>query len=161
MVSLANLIPGYGYGEARKALATDRRVRDVLRTELGKGVLSMQEVVDIAQRASQRGMVAEARRLKEEIEQFIDDVRTAPSAFHRDVGKGEAQRLIDFDVKMMRQCKEVVLATNLLHEKLLKGEPQDVVGEVPAVRKLVREARSVYRDRDAVLKEAEGAQSYV
>lgn len=115
----------------------------------------------MAQRSDQRTLVSEARRLKEEIEQFIDDIRTAPAAFHGDVGKEEAQRLTDFDTKMMRQCKEVVLATNLLHEKLLKSDPLDVVGEVPSIRKLVRDAREVYRDREAVLKQVEGAQAYV
>lgn len=123
--------------------------------------MSVQEVVDMAQRSDQRNLVSESRRLKEEIEQFIDDIRTAPAAFQRDVSVGEAQKLTDFDTKMMRQCKEIVLATSLLHEKLLKSDPPDVVGEVPSIRKLVRDAREVYRDREAVLKQVEGAQAYV
>ena len=161
LVSLTDLIPGYGYGQTRGALETDRRVRDVLRTELGKAVLSMQAVVDMGQRANQRNMVAEARRLKEGIEQFIDDIRTASSAFDKDVGKIEAQKLVDFDTKMMRQCKEVAVAANLLHERLLKSDPQDIVGEVPSIEKLVRDARASYRDREAVLKQVEGTQAYV
>ncbi|OLD13077.1 MAG: hypothetical protein AUI93_01850 [Crenarchaeota archaeon 13_1_40CM_3_52_10] len=159
--NLARLVPGYGYGETRKTLDTDRRVRDILRIELGKGVMSMQEVVDVAQRANQRSMVEEARRVKDEIEQFIDDIRTAPAAFHRDVRKDEAERLVEFDTQVIRQCKEVVVAASLLHEKFLKSEPQDIIGEVPSVRKLVRDARGKYKDREAVLKEVQGAEAYV
>ena len=161
MSSLTKLIPGHSYREGRKALETDRRVRDILRAELGKGILSIQEVTDMAQRANQRDLVAESRRLKEEIDQFLDDIRVAPAGFHRDIGNEEAQRLSDFDTKRMRQCKEVAVATNLLHDKLLKSNPVDVVGEVPPVRKLVRDARSVFRDREAVLKEVEGTQASV
>jgi hypothetical protein len=159
--TLASLVPGYGYGETRKTLDTDRRVRDLLRIELGKGVLSMQEVVDVAQRANLRSTVEEAKRVKDEIEQFIDDIRTAPAALHRDVRKDEAETLVEFDTRVMRQCKEVVVAASLLHEKFLKSDPPDMIGEFPSVRKLVIDARGMYRDREAILKEVQGTEAYV
>ncbi len=123
--------------------------------------MSVQEIIDTAQKASQRSMVAEARRLKDEIEQFIDDIRTAPAAFQRDVSREEAARLVDFDSRVMRQCKEVAVASSLLHDKWLESDPREATGEVPHVRKLVRDARSLYRNRVAILKELEQVQAYV
>ncbi len=159
--SLTKLLPGYRYGKTRKTLYIDRQIRDVLTDELGKGVMSLQEVLDSAQKANQRIVVEEVRSLKDQIDQFIDDIRTAPAGFQKDVSKEEAAKLLDFDTRVMRQCKEVVTASSLLHDKYLKSEPQDVTPEIPLVRKLVVDARGVYRDRLAVLKELEQVQSYV
>jgi len=136
-------------------------VRDVLTDELGKGVMSLQEVLDSAQKANQRTVVEEVKTLKDQIDQFIDDIRTAPAGFQKDVSKEEAAKLLDFDTRVMRQCKEVVTATSLLHDKYLKSDPQDVTPEIPLVRKLVVDARGAYRDRLAILKELEQVQSYV